>query len=157
MLVILGIVILVISFIVALISLVKEEKKRERMIAETDAPPVKQASKEELLKQVVKGIEIPKAEPKPKPVEEIPAEPATPRQEAVSTEYVPFPWETGKEDEKVPEPVGVETKEEPKDEVAAIPQAPKLDPSKGRFPPITQSQEPLAGSFKINDIAKDEN
>lgn len=125
MLVLIGIIILAISFIIALVSLVREEKHRESLAEETDVEEPAVAAPEEIEPELSHkaatdvGL-LTKKEPLP---------PLVPTADV-------FPWEEGK------------LKEVQKDDEEA-----PLPLSEARYPHLGESNT-LVGEVKISDLSK---
>ena len=135
MLIILGIVVLAVSFVIALISLVVEERKREKLIAEQeDVPSV--AEKTQVSVAPPAEVISPRAPLKKEVPEEVAAGDVLPEeaqpwyQELTSTQV--------HSEEKVPENVQAEEEIHPRDA-----RLPSLGP-----------QSSLSGEIKIGDISK---
>lgn len=129
MFLIVGIIILVVSFVIAFVSLIREEKNREKQILQREDA---QKPPDESVKQV----------------QTIPQEaPQAPQSAEASEPYVttsePFPWLQKSEPE--PDIAQQSTESEP---------AHKADLFEDRFPQLGEGKMPLSGSFKIGDIAK---
>lgn len=168
MLVLLGIVIFIISFAVALISLIREERQQQELIQR------KHIEEEGLVQAAAKSVlekesEVAKsdvgfvqlaakvdAEQKKQNLKETSGdtsgvEPSEDLQRAV------FPWEAQKQEDveslqSVPGDAVIEevqSAQEPGFEDV------KISPSEARFPSLGQVHKPLSGSFRISDLKKD--
>lgn len=167
MLVLLGIVIFIISFAVALISLIREEKQQQELIQR------KHIEEESLVQAAAKSVlekesEVAKsdvgfvqlaakvdAEQKKQNLKETSdtsdSEPSEDLQRAA------FPWEAQKQEdvESLQSVPGDEVIEEVQSVQESGFEDVKISPSDARFPSLGPVHKPLSGSFRISDLKKD--
>lgn len=143
MLVVIGIGILIVSFVIALFSLIREERHRERLV-----------QKHEEIKSAGKDVEV---EPRTQETERISENSGFAGELVKSkadktdefTKDGQFPWERISKHDKVPAPdVSASSGAEIKQETEDIPL------SAARFPHLGGEDKSLSGSFKIGEIAK---
>jgi hypothetical protein len=147
MLVVIGIVILIVSFVIALLSLIAEERKRDRPQArvEKELPDQKdvkerEEDKVEQVRQILAKEEAKTA--------------VLPSSDAKKSE--PFPWETSHSEtyESGKHRYGDSHKSGQAAQHEQVQPEEDVPLADARFPNLGEDQKTLSGSFRIGDISK---